>query len=109
MSKIDEQLAILQAAKEGKQIEIGLTTGWQRVADPKDNDYDFHNYTYRIKKEPDAVYIVEWYVPGRGEWEMERYMYIVANDAILRKKELHRGGVMARVRKFVGEVPPCSD
>lgn len=50
---IDEMIEVLQAAKEGKQIEKKMKFGkgaqWQRAGTP---DWDFDCFIYRVKQEP---------------------------------------------------------
>lgn len=50
---IDEQISILQAAKEGKIIEWFLfNKGWHLIVDVVHHQFDFNNNNYRIKPEP---------------------------------------------------------
>jgi hypothetical protein len=55
---IDEMIAVLQAAKAGKQIQFR----WHSTAEWKDMSklvWDFENYNYRVKPEPREWWIME--------------------------------------------------
>jgi len=53
MNTIDQAITILQAIKEGKQIQIMLNGEWQdREASQKDKIPHFSSYQYRIRPEP---------------------------------------------------------
>lgn len=55
---IDEMIAVLQAAKEGKAIEFrskSARTSWGSAATPS---WDFFSNEYRVKPEPIEIYMV---------------------------------------------------
>lgn len=57
MQTLDSIIKVLTAAKEGKEIEFTSRyedDEWSSVKNPEKYDYDFINYTYRIK--PTKVY-----------------------------------------------------
>lgn len=49
---IDEMIAVLTAYKEGKKIQVKITSGWVLAALP---NWDFHNNTYRVLSEPKLI------------------------------------------------------
>lgn len=57
---IDEQIAILQAAKDGKAIEFNIInsacTGWSLWCS---EHFDFVGYEYRIKREPRELWVYQ--------------------------------------------------
>ena len=54
---LDEQLEILQAAKEGKEIEYCIYNNWHTFRDAKIHRFNFDEYKYRIKKQTKKVYL----------------------------------------------------
>ncbi len=54
---IDEQLEILLAAKEGKEIEYCIYNNWHTFRDAKIHRFNFDEYKYRIKKQTKKVYL----------------------------------------------------
>ena len=57
---IDEMIAVLDAAKVGKRIEVmrlnlGSHMTWEDVVNPS---WDFARYKYRVKPEPRRVWVV---------------------------------------------------
>jgi len=71
---IDEAIAILQAMKEGKQIQIMANGGWQdREASQKDKIPQFNMHKYRIRPEP-RVFWANIY-PGQKSSYMHDHEY----------------------------------
>lgn len=56
MNTIDEAIEILQAMKEGKQIQVYAENKWQDSALKKSVPNFFH-LTYRIKPEPREIWV----------------------------------------------------
>ena len=112
-NKFDYQIEILQAAKEGKPIQWRSRTSskqeWMdEVTSSKEGVLlDFSNYEFRVKKEPDVFYLVEFRNHPNQKWEV-----YTRQDT---KGEAEKWEVLAknnfpytRIRKFV-EVPDDED
>ena len=109
MNKFDYQIEILQAAKEGKPLQScrrnSIKQEWvDGVTNSKEGVlFDFTNYEFRIKKEPDVFYLVEFRNHPDQKWEV-----YTRQDT---KGEAEKWEVLAknnfpytRIRKFVEEV-----
>ena len=73
---LDEQIAILQAAKEGKTIERQCIEAYLPSWGVIDGTapFNFQDYSYRIKREPREWWLVGCYVFGdRTEAEKHRF------------------------------------
>lgn len=60
MSTLDEKLAVMQAAKDGKTIEFKrklTNSGWAVIVAP---GWDWQSFEYRVKREPRTFYINEY-------------------------------------------------
>lgn len=59
MMTIDEMVAVLQAAREGKDIQVRGNNGWSDIPVPA---WNFGRYDYRIK--PESRKLREWWIAG---------------------------------------------
>lgn len=83
---IDEQIAILQAAKEGKAIEHFYRGKWESWAYKV---FAFDRYDYRVKQEPREWWLVGCYVFGdRTEAEKHRFNAFNKSGEILLVREV---------------------
>lgn len=105
-NKLDYQIEILQAAKEGKPLQWRSRTSSKRewrddVIIPKEGVlFDFTNYEFRVKKEPDVLYQVECRYVSSNEWSL--YSRRVSKEKA-EKLEVQARVIYpyTRIRKFV--------
>lgn len=50
MKTLEEKIAVMQAAAEGKEIEMETVYGWRYNSNPK---WDWVKFDYRVKPEPE--------------------------------------------------------
>ena len=75
---LDEQLEILQAAKEGKEIEYCIYNNWHTFRDAKIHRFNFDEYKYRIKKQTKKVYL---YVIKASNGRISQTTFYYSNEA----------------------------
>lgn len=66
----DEMIAVLQAAKEGKQIEYRNVHREGTWLNATFNHWDFFDYEYRIKSEPRECWVAEKQLAGHLDKEL---------------------------------------
>ena len=54
MKTIEEKIAVMQAFKDGKEIEIAPNSPGEIWAPCKEPDWDWTMYSYRVKEQPDT-------------------------------------------------------
>ena len=82
---LDEQIEILQAAKEGKEIEVFSTiyNQWETKNTTIDWEFNFIGTKYRIKKRTKKVYL---YVVKASTGRISQTLHYYANEAEIMDK-----------------------
>lgn len=94
----DEMIAVIQAQKDGKTIQSclkGHGEAWLDVAQPS---WQFAHYDYRVKKEPQTVYVI------RTSYGVVLHCS-AAEDFIREKKRKHYQSDCYSVVEFIEKMP----
>lgn len=64
-SELERWIAVMQAAKDGKPIEVRTRScelTWGTSCDP---DWNWAQYDYRVKVEPEKITLWRWFLNGK--------------------------------------------